>query len=56
MRISIRSTARGAGVGGLGGGVSAVARAQQGTVAGRVTDQPTVNRLPARGSCSSARR
>ncbi len=40
MRFAIRSTLRAALVlGGLLGGVSAVARAQQGTVAGRVTDQ-----------------
>src|SRR2546422_6101335 len=40
MRFAIRSTLRAALVlGGLVGGVSAVARAQQGTVAGRVTDQ-----------------
>src|SRR5437867_355393 len=40
MRFAIRSTLRAFLVlGGLVGGVSAVARAQQGTVAGRVTDQ-----------------
>src|SRR5256886_17552842 len=40
MRFAIRFTLRAFLVlGGLVGGVSAVARAQQGTVAGRVTDQ-----------------
>ena len=40
MRFSIRSTLRAVLVlGGLVGGVGAVAGAQQGTVAGRVTDQ-----------------
>src|SRR2546426_8448501 len=40
MRIAIRSPLRAFLVlGGLAGGVSAVGRAQQGTVAGRVTDQ-----------------
>src|SRR5438132_1121633 len=40
MRLAIRSTLRAFLVlGGLAGGVRAVARAQQGTVAGRVTDQ-----------------
>ena len=40
MRLAIRSTLRALLVlGGLVAGVGAVARAQQGTVAGRVTDQ-----------------
>src|SRR5882762_4185226 len=40
MRLAIRATLRAFLVlGGLVGGISAVAQAQQGTVAGRVTDQ-----------------
>ncbi len=47
MRLAIRSTLRACLVlGGLVAGVGAVARAQQGTVAGRVTDQANGQPLP----------